>query len=538
MPILTIKQANKDRHIPFTAGRSVRDILDETDLRVRSGCDGAGACGLCRIRIVAGNAGGPSVNELVNLGSGLVSQRVRLACQVKAERDLQIEILSPAPQSVWRSLDQQGGVKACIPITAQALHPETDHSLGVSVDIGTTHISISLLDLHACCRLAGRRGLNPQSDCGSDVLTRLISAQTEEQGEKFSRQVIQAIGEGLRDIGTREGIDLRRVERVVLVGNTAMLSLLSRQNYQLLLQPRYWSETIECLPLETASWGEDWGISPEAAINIIAPLAGFVGSDLLCGVIATHLIQDSRGALLVDFGTNSEVALWDGNKLWVTSAAGGPAFEGCGMSCGMPAEPGAIYRVYPSEAAGELALDVVADGGPRGLCGSGMVDLLACLVRNRTLNNKGQFSPSVPEYGFPLRRDNQEIVLTKRDINLFQRAKAAIGVAVKVLLTKAGMEYRELRRICIGGVFGQYIDIANAQEIGLLPAIPGLFIEASGNTALSGCEALLLSPEAEELMQEVRSHAAFVNLSTVAEFETLFLENLYLKPTGENIGHD
>ena len=537
MPILTVKQAEKDRHITFLSGRSVRDILDETDLRVRSGCDGGGACGMCRIRVVGGNAGEPSVNELVNLGAGLLSQRVRLACQVKMERDLQIEILSPAPQSVWRSLDQ-GRAKTCIPVTARAPHSGTEHSIGVSVDIGTTHISISLLDIHNCCRLAGRRGLNPQSDSGTDVLTRLISAQTDEQGEKLSHQVIQAIGEGLRDIGSREGIDLRRIERAVLVGNTAMLSLLSGQNHNLLLQPRYWSESIECLPLETASWGASWGISPEAAIDVIPPLAGFVGSDLLSGVIATHLIENGRGALLVDFGTNSEVALWDGNKIWVTSAAGGPAFEGCGISCGMPAEPGAIYHVYVSDTTGELSFDVVADAEPRGLCGSGMVDLLACLVRNKTLSNKGQFAPSVPEYGFPLRRDDREIVLTKRDIDIFQRAKAAIGVAVKVLMTKAGMGYSELRRICIGGVFGQYLNIVNAQEIGLLPAIPGLLIETLGNTALAGCETLLLSSEAKERMQEVRNYAVFVNLSTVAEFETLFLENLYLKPPAENMSHD
>jgi uncharacterized 2Fe-2S/4Fe-4S cluster protein (DUF4445 family) len=485
---------------------------------------------------MAGIAGEPSVNELANLGAGLLSQKVRLACQVKAERDLQIEILSPAPQSVWRSLEQ-GWVKTCIPIAAHAPGPETEHRIGVSVDIGTTHISISLMDIHTCCRLTGRRGLNPQSDCGSDILTRLISAQTAEQGEKFSHQVIQAIGEGLRDIGSREGIDLRRVDRVVLVGNTAMLSLLSGQNHHLLLQPRYWSESFECLPPETASWGASWGISPEAAIDVIAPLAGFVGSDLLSGIIATHLIEDGRGTLLVDFGTNSEVALWDGNKIWVTSAAGGPAFEGCGISCGIPAEPGAIYRVYVSDATGELAFDVVADAEPRGLCGSGMVDLLACLVRNRTLNNKGQFALSVPEQGFPLRRDGGEIVLTKRDIDIFQRAKAAIGAAVNVLLMKAGMEYRELRRICIGGVFGQYLNIVNAQKIGLLPAVHGMLIETLGNTALSGCETLLLLPGAKELMQEVRRHTVFINLATVSEFETFFLENLYLKPAAENIGH-
>jgi uncharacterized 2Fe-2S/4Fe-4S cluster protein (DUF4445 family) len=477
------------------------------------------------------------MNELTNLGAGSLSQSVRLACQVKAERDLQIEILRPAPQSVWRSLDE-GEVKTCSPVIAWAARSETGQPMGAGVDIGTTHISISLLDIHTSCRLAGRRGLNPQSQSGSDVLTRLISAQSDGQGKKLSHQVIQAIGEGLRDIGSREGIDLQGIESVVVVGNTAMLALLSGQNHHLLLQPRYWSETIKCLPLETASWGADWGISPEAAIDVIEPLAGFVGSDLLSGVIATHLTEHGRGALLIDFGTNSEVALWDGEKLLVTSAAGGPAFEGCGISCGMAADPGAIYRVYVSDATGELAFDVVAGAEPRGLCGSGMVDLLACLVRNSTLNNKGQFAPSVPELGFPLGSDNREIILTKRDIDIFQRAKAAIGTAINVLLMKADMGYSELRRICIGGVFGQYLNIVNAQEIGLLPAMPGLSIETLGNTALSGCEALLLSPGAKERLQEIRSQAVFVNLSTVAEFETLFLENLYLKPASESVGHD
>jgi uncharacterized 2Fe-2S/4Fe-4S cluster protein (DUF4445 family) len=317
-----------------------------------------------------------------------------------------------------------------------------------------------------------------------------------------------------------------------------MLALLSGQNYQLLLQPRYWGESVECLPPETASWNADWGISPEAAIDVIAPLAGFVGSDLLSGVIATQLMEHGRGALLVDFGTNSEAALWDGDKLWVTSAAGGPAFEGCGMSCGMPAEPGAIYRVYFSDSTGALAFDVVADVEPRGLCGSGMVDLLACLIRNRTLNSKGQFAPSIPESGFPLQSYGREMILTRRDVDIFQRAKAAIGVAVDVLLTKAGMDYPDLRRIHIGGVFGQYLNIVNAQEIGLLPAVPGLLVEKSGNTALSGCEDLLILPNAIEQLQEVRRHAVFVNLSSVAEFETVFLENLYLKPAAGRTSHD
>ncbi len=533
MPVLTVSLPDGEREITFSPGRSVRDVLDETDIRVRAGCNGTGACGLCQIRISGGDAGEPSENEITLLGAELLSGGVRLACQVSARSGLHIEILKPAPPSVWLCLDETGS--ACTAGGTGLHHLNAAGPLGAAVDLGTTHISISLLDLVSGCRVTGRRGLNPQAASGADVLTRLTSASSRGQAEKLSRQVVDAIGEGLRDISAREGIDLRRVNRVVLAGNTTMLALLSGRNFELLLEPRYWTEKIDCLPPETVSWRTAWEISPEAVINVIPPLAGFVGSDLLSGVVATNLMEQGPGALLMDFGTNSEIALWDGKKLWVTSAAGGPAFEGNGLSCGMPADPGAIYRVVMSDATEELAFDVIAGAEPRGLCGTGLVDLLSCLVRRGTLNSRGQFAKSVAESGFPLYRG---IALAKKDVDLFQRAKAAIGVAVCVLCAKAGIGYGELRRICIGGVFGRHLNTANAQKIGLLPAIPGQFIETAGNTSLSGCEIFLLSSDAEDRFTKARNAASLVNLSGCGNFGEIFLENLYLRPFIENRDHD
>ncbi len=537
MPVLTIKLPDKDRRITFAPGRTVRDVLDETDIRVRAGCNGDGVCGLCRIRVVAGNAGEPSANELAGIEEGLLSSGVRLACQVKTADDLHIELLNPAPASVWRCLDD-GRVASSLPGAARAPYQKAEHPLGASVDLGTTHISITVWDIAARSRLAGRRGLNPQSSCGADVMTRLIAAKSVEQAQKLRQQAVLSIGDGLRDIGTREGIDLGRVSRVVLVGNTAMLALLSGQNHGLLLEPRHWTESIDCLPAETASWAAAWGISPEAVIEVVPPLAGFVGSDLLSGVLATRLMEDGPGALLIDFGTNSEISLWDGVRLWVTSAAGGPAFEGCGISCGTPAEPGAIWRVTDSETTGELAYDIIGGAEPRGLCGSGLIDLIACLVRKGALNSKGQFAGSVPEGGFPLRPGRGKLVLTKADIDTFQRAKAAIGTGIEVLLAKAGMGHHELRRISIGGVFGRYLNIVNARELGLLPSVPQEVVETAGNTALAGCESMLLSPDAEERLREIRRRALTMSLSSYDNFEEIYLEHLYLQPMSGNGVHD
>ncbi|HXE95328.1 MAG TPA: ASKHA domain-containing protein [Dongiaceae bacterium] len=528
MPLLTVQLEDQDRRVLFESGSSVRDILDETDIRVRAACNGTGACGLCRIRITEGDAGEPAAIELASLGNGLLDKGVRLACQVTADNNLRIEIINPAPPSVWHSLDAGVGTA---PLTeGSPLFTQAEPTLGLTVDLGTTHISITVVEISTGRRLAGRRALNPQAASGADVLTRLMAAQSADQAEKLSLQAVRAIEEGVRDIGSREGIDLMRVVRVVLVGNTAMVALLSGQNHHLLLQPSYWAENIDCLPVETNLWRDAWGINPEAVIEVIPPLAGFVGSDLLTGVIATRLTEQEPGALLIDFGTNSEVALWDGNKLWVSSAAGGPAFEGCAISCGVPAEPGAIWRVAVSEATEELTFHVIADAEARGLCGSGLVDLLACLVRNGTLNRKGQFVLESPVNGFHFCSGRREFVLTRRDIDIFQRAKAAIGVVIEVLLAKAGMRRHELRRICIGGIFGQFLNVANAQEIGLLPPLPAELIETAGNTALSGCEALILSAEAYERLLVIREHAHIVNLSNCPDFETLFLDHLYLQP--------
>lgn len=531
MPILTVKlPENHSRHIPLSPDRTVLDILLENDIGIRTACNGSGACGLCRIKITEGNAGEPSANERAGLGAAELSTGVRLACQVRAPGNLTIEILNPALLSVWRRLDEKP-VPAALPSGPQLPVSDGERSLGAAVDLGTTHISIAVLDLAEGRRLSGRRGLNPQSNTGADVMTRLVtSSESPEEAQRLSSQVIRAIGEGLREIGARDGIDLASVKRVVIVGNTAMLTLLSLKNYDLLLHPRWWTEPIDCLPLETSSWAASWGISPEADIKVIPPLAGFVGSDLLSGVIATGLMEQQPGALLIDFGTNSELALWDGDSLWVTSAAGGPAFEGSGLSCGMPAEPGAVSRVQDSAETGGLSFEVLGGNEPQGLCGSGLVDLVASLVRKGFLNETGRFAASVPGSGFELCRG---VVLARKDVDIFQQAKAAIGTALHVLLAKADRGYQDLRRTCIGGVFGRYLNVRNAREIGLLPPVPDQVVETLGNTSLRGAEMLLAKPDAGERIHYARSRAKIINLSSCADFEALFLDNLYLRPVAE-----
>lgn len=531
MPVLIIKIEEGERRIPFISGQSLRNILDMTDIRVRSGCRGIGACGLCRVRIIEGEVGKPTLNEHTHLDNAQLAQGIRLACQVTPEHDLQIVILELAPKSNWRRLPgrERRSIKHHPAFTPRNSSRKVKHPYGVAVDLGTTHISLSLYELSNCEYLAGCYGLNPQMNFGSDVITRLMAAsESQEQAQSISQQAIEIIGDALLDIASREGINLHYVVHLVLVGNTAMLALLSGRNYELLLQPSHWMRVVDCLPENTEAWVASWGIYPQAKIEVIPPLSGFIGSDLLAGVVATHLNKNRTVGLFIDFGTNSEIALWDGQILWVTSAAGGPAFEGCGISCGIPAEPGAIYRVNLKN--GTLNFDVIAGGKAQGVCGSGLVDLIAGLIKSDRLTKRGRFASEVSKEGFVLVEGEQSIILTKRDVDIFQRAKAAVGVGIKVLLEKTGMNFKDLQRVCVGGAFGHSLNVTNAQDIGLLPKIHSNLVELCGNTALIGCEEFLLSSTANEYLKSFGEKVKIINLSQYHDFDDLFFENLYLEP--------
>lgn len=602
MPYLTVITAEGPRRIPFQPGLSLRDILDTTDLRVRSGCRGNGLCGLCLVAIEAGTVNPPTANERLMLQRSQLEQNIRFACQVTPREDLRIRILNAAAASIWRSLPP-GALRFAPTRIALAAGP----AYAVAVDLGTTHISAALWDLQHGVRVAALVGPNPQARYGADVVTRLVAAgESADVARDLARSAFNAIGEALADMCSRHGVNSRQIVRVAVVGNTPMLAILTETTPQALLRPASWTRELPCRLKDPQAWMNAFALHPGASVEVISPLAGFVGSDLLTGVLATGLV-DHPAALLVDFGTNSEIALWDGKTLWVTSAAGGPAFEGSGIPCGMAAEAGAIDRV--TQAPGRPGLDchVIGNGEPRGICGSGLVDWVACLLADGRLTARGKFAspgpavglagpsplvlseagwlaegktgegtpgsepgpndraaaktplpqgedvpkgqvrvtpvittnpgdrtatemPIPPADGLVLHPQYPAIRLDARGVDLFQRAKAAIGVGIRSLLAAAHMPPSRLQRICVCGAFGQYLDVRNAQAIGLLPPIDPRRVELCGNTALSGCEFLLLSPKASADLDLIRGHATIMNLAQESDFDSRFLECLYLQP--------
>ena len=461
-----------------------------------------------------------------------ISEGNRLDGQVRSRGDAGKAIGRGVPVAHWRCFSEEECDRAeGLGSPASLPTPPGGHPYGVAVDLGTTQMRVSLWDLRKRQRLAGRVGLNPQAAFGTDVLTRLAgAADSEERARELGSLAQEAIREALFDMASKTGHSLRDIGQVVIAGNTAMLALLAEKNQGLLLQPKFWARAIDCAPSDTSAWVAAWGIAPNARVEVIPPVAGFVGSDFLAAVLATGLIDGPAGSLLVDFGTNSEIGLWDGTTLWATAAAGGPAFEGSGIRCGLPAEPGAIFKVERSDAAPLFRCEVIGGGEARGLCGSGLVDVIAHLLQSGKLNSKGRFTTDVGEEGVLIARGQKDVILPQRDIDVVQLAKSAITAGTVCLLEKAGLHAGELQRICVCGAFGSVLNIAHAQEIGLLPGIAPRRVELHGQAALTGCELLLLSGDSTALLEPLRKRTRTFNLAQVSKFENRFIEGLCFQP--------
>jgi uncharacterized 2Fe-2S/4Fe-4S cluster protein (DUF4445 family) len=538
MPTLRLAGPDGELQLVHAPLLTVRDILDRAGRRVRAACGGTGACGFCRIRVVEGAMSDPTPAETSHLGAAELRQGHRLACQARPTGDARITVENPVSPAAWRSLSDDEvadptalAADLAAAIARGAVAATGGRPYGVAVDLGTTQVRLSVWDLDRRRRLATRCGPNPQATFGADVLTRVAAAAGDPAtAYELAWLARGAIGDALADIAGTTSLDPRQVGVVVIVGNTAMLSLLAATNHHLLLLPENWTRAIDCTPAETGSWTAAWGVDPGARVVVVPPVGGFVGSDFLAASLATGLAVGPAGSLLVDVGTNSEIGLWDGRTLWVTSAAGGPAFEGSGITCGMPAEPGAIYRVDRAESSPAFRVQVIGGGDPDGLCGSGLVDLLATLVEAGRLSRAGRLADDAGGEGILVAQGRRDVRFTRGDVDAVQRAKAAIAAGIACLLEQAGLHGDNLARVAVCGAFGRWLDLARGQEIGLLPQIPAARFELHGDAALTGCEAMLLAGDGAAVADPLRAKTRQVNLAQVAAFEDRFIESLDLGP--------
>lgn len=528
MSILHLHVADQHLQLELDAHQSVREALDLTAWRVRAACGGTGSCGACVVRWRSGEVSAPTLAEYQKLTPEERAAGQRLACQLYLRGDAHIELPDPAPPSPWKSLPAQD-----LPYRPEPPAAHCGPMLALAVDLGTTHIRLSLWDRQRGQRIASRAGPNPQGDFGADVLNRLQAAKRHPQHrQRLADCVREAIVLAVRDILMRDVGEvspmLAEIGPVLIVGNSAMLALLSGAGGEALIDPDNWQRAIDCTPADPIAWRAAWPL-PQASVRLAAPLSGFVGSDLLADLLATGLCREPQPALLLDIGTNSELALWDGARLWVSSVPGGPAFEGCGSRHGISAEEGAICRVRAAQD-GRYRLDTVAGAEVRGFCGSGLVDAVALLCARGVLKPSGRFAESPGPQGLLLDPAAARSALFGADVDALQRAKGALAAGMECLLLQAGLRWSQIGRLCLCGAFGRGLDLAHAQAIGLLPPLPLERIECHAEASLSGCEQALFAEPGEDPFARLRAVAKGINLSLQPDFEARFIEHLRLRP--------
>ncbi len=523
---ITVRSNEQVLQLAIDAKTSVRLALDTTELRVRAACGGLGTCGACLIQTVSGDFNPPTVAERQKLLPEDLANNIRLACQLRARSDCELYLEHPAPHSQWKSLNTDQLYQA------NANPAVTEHIWGVAVDLGTTHIRLSLWNRQSGRRIGTRYSINPQVAHGADVLTRLDAERLSDgASQAIGQEARKAIMEGIRDILSRDMGEitpiLAQLGKVLIVGNTAMLALICGDNGASLYQPENWQAPIACLPTDIQTWRSDWH-TPNADIVLAQPLAGFIGSDLLADLIAAAITEQPHPVLLADFGTNIEIALWDGQRVWATSVPGGPAFEGVGMRNGLTAESGAIYKV--SKFNDQWLLNTVCETPARGFCASGFIDAIALLLDEKHLKPSGRFANPVSAHGYLLDADNPHTAIFASDIDIFQRAKAATAAAMTQLLALAQLTVNDLCALWICGSFGQHLDLHSAQRIGLLPAIAPDKVKFLADASLAGCEKLLLDPKGEAMLNSLIKRANVVNLGGVFDYENRFIDQLRLQP--------
>ena len=468
-------------------------------------CGGHGKCGKCKV-IAKGNLSNPCDMELKLLSSDEISRGVRLACLTRALGDCEIETVFAVERSQI--------VTAGILPTFELKPLFSDY--GIAIDIGTTTIAAQLYDANGAL-LSEVSRLNPQQKWGADVMSRIESALN---GAAASLK--EAIRNTLNDmiLEFSSVTDIKKADGVVITGNTVMLSLLTGQSVEPFSHApfemkRPFGETLTADELSLSA------LHPNTPVYLPPCISAFVGADITCALLATELCENNT-ALLTDIGTNGEMALWHNGKLTVCSTAAGPAFEGVGISMGMRGAVGAIDRVYVEN--GNLKAHVVGEGTPVGICGSGLVDAVGCMLDLGIIDERGyleddEFVVETPVY------------LTPKDIRMLQLAKSAICAGILTLVDAAKLNTSDISRFYVAGGFGNYLNKENNAKIGLLPTDLSEKIEVVGNAALSGAVMLLLNSEMHGTITDIAKAATTLVLSTNPNFAERYMSGMMLEHT-------
>ena len=529
--------------VPIVPGRTLFDAADELELVVPASCQRSGRCHECIVEVTAGG------DALTSPGpeEAFLRPGYRLACRAAVERaDTEIEfavlrrrlrIFMP-PEGAPLEVDPgaaviDGRVRLLADDGAPVddLGPPRGRLLGLAFDVGTTTVVLELVDLASGDALAAAAFENPQRFGGSDVMAR-ITYEAEHPGE-LRRSLRRTLNHELLRLYAAWGLDRHQVVEVVVVGNATMRDLafgldvapIGRFPYRSTTELAWRAGKSASTSLDARAHELGFLVHPRARVWGAPLIACHVGADAGADLVATDGEADRTPRMLVDVGTNTEVILTDGERTLACSCPAGPAFEGGLIRFGMPGAEGAIESARIID--GTFVVRTIGDVEPEGMCGSGLVDVLAELRRTGAMSPRGVFADGsaavavVPDRG---------ITLSRADVSHLAQAKAANAVGMQVLLRMLGLEAADLARLDLAGGFASSLDVANAIAIGFLPPVPPERVVRHGNASVRGAKALLLSRAARARLQDRVAAIEHVELEAEPDFFDLFVDGCRLEP--------
>jgi len=420
---------------------------------------------------------------------------------------------------------------------------QTKRSYGVAIDIGTTTNVLYLVDLLTGRVLDRASAYNAQISAGEDVISRIIFSQKRDGLRRLQQMVLKTLNGLLEELTSRNQIPGRQIGKAVVTGNTTMIQLF------LGLDPRYIREmpfipTIS-QPLPVAAEEIGLNINPQATVDCLPVVGAYVGADITAGILASGMYDTDSLTLFIDVGTNGEIVL--GNRDWLITCAcsAGPAFEGSGVRHGMRATAGAIEEIWIDHRTYEPTYETIGGLPARGICGSGMIGLLAEMFVTGILDKAGKIRRDLPtprirvgDHGgeYVVVWANQsgvgtDIVVNEVDIENLLRTKGAIYAGFSVLVQSVGLQLADVEQVFIAGAFGQYINVEKAIQIGLLPDMPWDRFNYLGNTSVLGAFHTLMSRSLRREVIEIARKMTYLELSADNTFYDQFMSALFLPHT-------
>lgn len=581
----------------FTAETSLLDCARQLSVDLISICGGTGSCGWCKVQVVSGQVSPHAKREQEILSTRELELGYRLACMtyplsnvklsippesLSAPQRTQVEGLDvsvdPDPpvqlvdahlsqptvnspkadaRSLWLALKTQGIGEGRIDyqvlktLSSQireygwhvhaavrgneiiAISGPSTQNLGLAIDIGTTKIAGYLVNIQTGTTLASKGMMNPQISYGEDVISRIVAAnKSSEDATKLQSLLVETLNQLAENLCEEINAAPEQILEVVVVGNTAMHHIfLGLPVRQLGLSP-YVPAVVSKLDIKAREIGLK--IAPGGYIHILPNIAGYVGADHVAMLLATRMHEFDDTTLAIDIGTNTEICLTNGGRMISASCASGPAFEGAHIKFGMRAAPGAIEHVRLQD--DRLEIQTIDGQPPIGICGSGLLDVVAQLRLNGIVESNGKLSshPLVqiqddkPVFVVAQRPELDPITVSQKDVRELQLAKAAIRLGIKALLEAEGVDENEIKQIIIAGAFGTFLDVQSAIAIGMLPNLPLERFRQVGNAAGTGARLVLISQSERKKSLEIARRVEYIELAKVSNFDRKFAEATYL----------